>query len=169
MQFQIPQFIETEDKIVGPLTLKQFIFLAVPGGLSFLMYLFLQTWLWFMLSLPIVGLGIAIAFVKINGQPMSKVVSNAISFYFQPQAYVWQPKNPVLPKNESTLKETLGEGFSLESVVRGLALKNAWRYIQTGSKAKKETAQPTPEGKERYQIFTRASGERKAAKRVDYR
>ncbi|TSC61742.1 MAG: SsrA-binding protein, partial [Parcubacteria group bacterium Athens0416_74] len=32
MQFQVPQFIEVEDKIVGPLTFKQFVFIA--GGLG---------------------------------------------------------------------------------------------------------------------------------------
>lgn len=133
------------------------------------MYLFLQSWLWLALSLPLVGLGVALAFLKVNSQPFSKVVGNAISFYFQPQAYVWQPKNPVLPKNERTLKESLGERFSLESVVRGLALKNAWRYIQTGSKPTEELAPAPSKGKERYQIFRSTSGERKAAKRIDYR
>jgi len=171
MQFQIPQFIETEDRIVGPLTLKQFLALAIPAGLSFLMFLFLKAWLWFVLSAPLIGIGVALAFLKINGQQFTKVVANAFSFYFDPQAYVWQPKNPTLPKNETTLKQAGAGGFSLESVVRGLALKNAWRYIQTGSKPKEEEPQlPTAEKtKERYQIWRGGSGERRAAKRIDYR
>ena len=55
-------------------------------------------------------------------------------------------------------------------MVRGLALKNAWRYIQTGSQTKEEPAPAAPtKSRERYQIFRKTSGERKAAKRVDYR
>ena len=40
MQFQTPQFIETENKIIGPLTLKQFFYLAVGFGVSFTFFLF---------------------------------------------------------------------------------------------------------------------------------
>lgn len=133
------------------------------------MYLFLQTWLWFVLSLPLIGIGVALAFLKVNGQPFTKVLKNAIFFYFEPQTYAWQPKNPALPKNETTLKENVAGIFSLESIVRGMALRNAWRYIQTGSKAKEEPVPAPAAGKERYQIFRSGSGERRAAKRVDYR
>ena len=38
MRFQVPQFIEVEDKIFGPMTLKQFIYMAGGAGLSFLIY-----------------------------------------------------------------------------------------------------------------------------------
>jgi len=41
MRFQVPQFIEIESKIFGPLTFKQFIYLAGGAGLSFLFYAFL--------------------------------------------------------------------------------------------------------------------------------
>ena len=34
MQFQVPQFIETEDKVVGPLTLRQFMYIAGAGAAS---------------------------------------------------------------------------------------------------------------------------------------
>ena len=45
MQFQVPQFIEIEDKIFGPLTFKQFIYLAGGGGLCFLLYTILPFFL----------------------------------------------------------------------------------------------------------------------------
>ena len=41
MRFQVPQFIEVEDKIFGPLTLKQFIYVFGGGGLCFVFYTFL--------------------------------------------------------------------------------------------------------------------------------
>ena len=47
MQFQVPQFIETEDKIVGPLTLRQFLYIGAAGLLSFLLFFVLKIWFWF--------------------------------------------------------------------------------------------------------------------------
>lgn len=169
MQFQVPQFIDAEDKIVGPFTLKQFGFLAASGGLSFLFFTFSKAWFWVPSSFILLTIGISFAFLKVNGQSSYKVFMNGISYYMAPRVYVWKPDQPNLPKTESTLKEAVGGGFSLESIVRGFAIKNAWRYIQTGSKAKDNTQAAPPEPKEQYQIFRSLTGERKAAKRVDYR
>ena len=41
MQFKVPQFIDMEDKIVGPLTLKQFAYILGAGGFSFLLWTFI--------------------------------------------------------------------------------------------------------------------------------
>ena len=51
MQFQVPQFTEAEDKIVGPLTLRQFIYIAAAGGVSVMLYFAVITWLWAFLSM----------------------------------------------------------------------------------------------------------------------
>jgi hypothetical protein len=172
MQFQVPQFIETEDKIVGPLTIKQFVYISGAAGVSFMLYFTVQTWLWFILSVFVVGGALAMALVKINGQPLPKIIVAAASYYWQPQTYVWQPENPETPKNESTIKEFAGGAFSLENIVSGLALRNARQYVQTGSKSaeslgdKLKSLKPS---RERYQIFRRITGERHVAKRVDYR
>ena len=50
MQFQVPQFIETEDKIVGPFTLRQFIYVAGAGLGSVILYFSVATWLWLILT-----------------------------------------------------------------------------------------------------------------------
>lgn len=171
MQFQVPQFIETEDKIIGPLTLKQFLYIAAGGGISFLLYFTVQTWLWFALSTIVLGLATALAFVKINGQSLTHVIIMAFYFYWKPQTYVWQPDQPSLPKNESTLQGRVGGGFSLEKIIGGMALKSAWRYLQTGSKSAEE--ERPEEGqiktKETYQVMRAITGERRVARRVDYR
>lgn len=173
MQFQVPQFIETEDKIVGPLTLRQFIYLAISGGLSFFFFTFSKAWFWVPASTILLGFGVSFAFLKINGQSSYVVAKNAIMFFWAPKIFTWKPDEPQLPKTESNLKQEMGNSFtaSIESVVRGLALKNAWRYIQTGSKVKaeKEKLMQMPEPKDKYEIFRDLSGERKAARRIDYR
>lgn len=163
MQFQVPQFIETEDKIVGPFTLRQFLYIAAGGILSFILYFRVQTWLWLFLSIFILAISISFSFIKINGRPLANLFLSALSYYWKPQTYVWQPDNPRINKEEA-LRSADGGGF-LESVVSGLVLKNAWRSLQTGTKQ----APATKETKERYQIFQRISGERQVARRVDYR
>ena len=40
MQFQVPQFIEVEDKIFGPLTFRQAVYLVGGAGLSYVIYRF---------------------------------------------------------------------------------------------------------------------------------
>ncbi len=170
MQFQVPQFIDTEDKIVGPLTLRQFFYVGGAAGLSVLLYFTVQLWLWLLLSLPIAAVGAALAFVKINGRPLAKLLVASTGFYWKPQTYVWQPEHPELPKNTSTLRTFFGDTFSsLENIVGGLALKNAEERVLVGSKANPLQSSILRPGKERYEILRRAGGERRAARRVDYR
>ena len=82
MKFQIPQFIETEDKIIGPLTVKQFLFVAAGAGLSFVLYFMLAFTFWIM----------GLAFVKINGQPLPRILLSALFFMSRPRLYLWRRK-----------------------------------------------------------------------------
>lgn len=170
MQFQVPQFIETEDKVVGPLSLRQFAYVGGAAVAILLLYFLLATWLWFIFSLIIAAVGAGLAFVRINGRSLLRVASSAASFYWRPQIYLWQSENRVLPKTEETLKSEVGGGFSLENIVRGMALRNAWRQVEVGSRASAQKAELTLKRmKERYEVFRGLSGERRVAKRVDYR
>lgn len=92
MQFQVPQFIDTEDKIVGPLSLKQFGFVAAGGVLSAILYFTVVPWLWILASIFILGIAIALAFVKIEGRPFASVLVAAFHFYWRPQTYIWKPE-----------------------------------------------------------------------------
>ena len=74
MQFQIPQFIEVEAKIVGPLTLKQFMYLAAAGGISFASFFIFQTLLFVLITMFVGIIGIALAFIRYNGQPLPKII-----------------------------------------------------------------------------------------------
>ncbi|RJQ28723.1 PrgI family protein [Candidatus Parcubacteria bacterium] len=159
MQFQVPQFVDVEDTIVGPLTLRQFIYVAVAGGLSALLYFSVELWLWAILSIFFFGIAAALAFVKVNGRPIPRILLSAIQFYWKPQAYRW------LPEHEAVRQATGEKKISLEEIISGFALKSVWRKVQTGSRLKK----PPRELKERYEIFRKLSGERRAARRVDYR
>ena len=96
MRFQVPQFIEVEDKIFGPLTIKQFIYMTGGAGLSFMIYLFLDSiFLAFIPVVIIMGVSSALAFFKINNKPFINVVESAFHYYFSNKLYIWkkQPTN----------------------------------------------------------------------------
>jgi len=167
MQFQVPQFIETEDKIVGPFTIRQFIYVAFAGGFSFMLYFTIQTWLWFAISVFLFSFAMALAFIKVGGRPMSHVLTAAFNFYWKPQTYVWQPEHPEIQKSAESLQPMEKSGTAIEDIISGKSLRNVWQNLQTGTKISDQ--QFFGEMENRYQVFQRLSGERDAARRIDYR
>jgi hypothetical protein len=169
MQFQVPQFIETEDKIVGPFTLKQFIFVAAAVGLSLMLYFLVVPWLWLILSLPIVGIGIGFAFIKIEGRSLPAVAAAALRYLWKPQTYVWQPKEAMGDKGQRTKdkgQRPATAGITLEEVLSGVALRRTWQKLQTGGKVSPGTFLAQ---RDHYSIYRKRTGERAAARRIDYR
>ncbi len=167
MQFQVPQFIETEDKVVGPLSLRQFLYIGIGGIVCAVMYFLVATWLFFVISFFIMGGAIALAFVRVNGQPFLRIATAAADFYWKPHTYTWRAPETIQPA-QSTREPG---GISLEKIAAGLALHKSWENLQTGVKPAKTSDREFIEKRmnERYQIFQKVSGDRQAAKRVDYR
>ncbi|HHE76857.1 MAG TPA: PrgI family protein [Candidatus Parcubacteria bacterium] len=104
MQFTIPQFIEKEPKIVGPFTFKQFIFIGVSGGLCILLYFVVPLSVFIIISVPLVGIGLSLALLKVEGVPLPTVIKNFFSFIFGSKLYLWKKKNfaPIAFKKEKT-------------------------------------------------------------------
>lgn len=91
MQFSLPQFIDVKEKIFGPLTLTQFIYIAVGGGLSFLLFQVLEIGLFVIIAFPIMIVCVMLAFYKYNGMPFSSLVLSMIRyFFFRPRVRVWK-------------------------------------------------------------------------------
>ncbi len=90
MEYQVPQFIEVEDKVVGPLTLKQFIYLAGGTGICVISFIYLPIWLAIVISAPLAGFAIALAFYKINGKPFIAVVESAFTYYTSTKLFLWK-------------------------------------------------------------------------------
>lgn len=95
MEFTVPQFIEREPKVIGPLTFKQFVFLAIPGGISFCLYFIIgkKNFPLFVVAAAILMLGgVAFGFVKIRGYPISIFLKNIFTFSLAPKIFVWRRK-----------------------------------------------------------------------------
>ncbi len=90
VEYQIPQFIEVEDKIFGPFTFKQFIFIAGGAGICILLFLKLNIILAVLLSIPVAGFAGTLAFYKVNNKSFLSILEAAFSHYTKGRMYLWR-------------------------------------------------------------------------------
>lgn len=93
MQFQVPQFIEVEDKIFGPLTFRQFIFIAGGLGMAYVLWRLLPIYLAAPLILGVGGLAAALAFFQFNGRPFIIALENGFYYIIRSKLYLWNNAN----------------------------------------------------------------------------
>jgi hypothetical protein len=100
MQFKVPQFIDIEDKVFGPLTFKQFAYLAGGAGFAYLAFHFLPVFLSLFIGPAILGFAAALAFMTYNDKPFIHVVESFIKYYTHSRLYLWHKQSPstVSPK-----------------------------------------------------------------------
>ncbi|MBU1146242.1 PrgI family protein [Patescibacteria group bacterium] len=92
-QFVIPQFIDVEDKIIGPITTRQFIILLAMTIILFIAYK-LFTFIYFIaFGIPVFGLAVVLAFIKVNGQPFHFFLLNLIQTLRRPKLRVWNKES----------------------------------------------------------------------------
>ncbi len=90
MQFPVPQFTDVEDKIIGPLTVKQFGIIFAAGILIFLPYSVTKSIIVLVIAIILVGLpALGLAFVKINGRPMYVMFTFVFKFITSPKILVF--------------------------------------------------------------------------------
>lgn len=110
MRFQVPQFIEVEDKLFGPLTFKQFIYLAGGVGASAVLFIILPNFLAFLISLPIIIFALALAFYKMNGKPFINIVEVFVKYTLGNKLYLWK-KTDVKPVAKEKKEKPLEQVF----------------------------------------------------------
>ncbi len=135
MRFTVPQFIEHEAKIVGPLTFRQFIFIGVAGAIGFILY-FTVPFSIFLIACFILGGGaIALAFLKIGGKPLPAVLGNFLKFNLSPKIYIWRKTEVPIKvfKKEEVKKEEIEEELPLK-IAEKSQLKKIKTKIETKTK-----------------------------------
>mgnify|MGYP001561721383 FL=1 len=98
MRFQVPQFIEVEDTIFGPLTLKQFLYLAGGAGASIAIYIYIPyKIIAILIIIPVAAFSLALAFYKINNRPFIDTVQSFFYYSIGDKLYLWKKgeKKPV--------------------------------------------------------------------------
>lgn len=94
MLFQVPQFIEVEDKIIGPFTFKQFVYLAGGAGLSFILFKIFPLFIAVFFIVPVILFSLALAFYKINDQPFIVAFESMLKYAIGGKLYVWKKSPP---------------------------------------------------------------------------
>lgn len=99
-QFTVPQFIDVEPKIIGPITARQFIILLVAAFFMFIAYKLLDFTAFIIVSVLIFGVFGTIAFLKINGRPFHFFILNFVQTMKRPGLRVWNHKNSNIENKE---------------------------------------------------------------------
>ncbi len=98
MRFEVPQFIDVEDKIFGPLTFKQFVYLVGGGGLAFLCFKFMPFFFGFLAAAPIIVLSLGLAFYKVNEKPLINTIEAAFNYGMRDKLYIWKKEKKAKAK-----------------------------------------------------------------------
>ena len=90
MRFQVPQFIGIEDKVFGPFTVKQFVYMAGGAGICYVAYKFLPFLIAIIFIIPLGALALALAFVKVNNKPFIFTLEAAVKYFIGNKLYLWR-------------------------------------------------------------------------------
>jgi len=120
MRFTLPQFIEHEPKIVGPLTFRQFSFIGVAAAICFILYYTVPFSVFLIACLILGGGAMALAFLRIGGRSLPTILGNFLKFSVSPKIFIWR-------KIEAPIKVFKKERIKKEEAEEELPLKIAER------------------------------------------
>ena len=121
MRFTIPQFIEHEAKIIGPLTFKQVIFIGTAGVVCFILYFLVPFSVFLVACVILAGGGIALAFLKIGGRSLPLTLVNLLKFSVMPKIYIWKKREQPginIYKKKTEFRPALSAGNGEESPLK---------------------------------------------------
>ena len=106
MRFEVPQFIDVEDKIFGPLTWRQFVYLCGGLGICFVTMFILPSMLppilsWMIIlfiGIPLALLAAALAFFPVNNRPFSYFLEAIYNYITNTKLYLWNQKSDMVYK-----------------------------------------------------------------------
>jgi hypothetical protein len=135
-QFQTPQFIEREAKVIGPFTFRQAGYLGAPLVLIFFMWFTIAKSsfvLFIAISLLLEGAGAGLAFAKVEGKSIPTLLMNALFFFTKPRTYIWHRGSANIHFREQKLinPHTGGEGLQKADLSRRSRVANLATKVQT--------------------------------------
>jgi len=132
-QFQVPQFIDVEDRILGPITMRQFFIMLIPFGTGILLYFLLKFWLAVIITI-FVTIGSAVfAFYRPYGMRFSKFFSSFLSFSLKPRMYIWKREEKARVVFTSKEETSAAAEDIKKSVTHISGLKTKKSSVETGS------------------------------------
>ncbi|MDE1919240.1 MAG: PrgI family protein [Patescibacteria group bacterium] len=145
MEYHVPQFIEVEDKIVGPLTLRQFIYIAGAGGLCVVFFAYFSLVYAIILSIPVVAFAGALAFYKVNGKAFIEILEAGFNYYTSAKLFLWKHHDAKVEERSAAAaaaaaaEKSLRESAGTPRLTRGKLSELAWSLdVKTGGSGASE-------------------------------
>lgn len=107
-QYQVPQFIDIEDKVIGPLTVKQALYIGGGVGIIVLARINFEPYLAWPIIFATASFALLLAFAKINERPFPIIVKNAVLFMVRPRLYIWKKRKTESAQKIAMKKEKPG-------------------------------------------------------------
>jgi hypothetical protein len=101
--------LEIEDKIFGPFTFKEFVYLVGGAGLCYVLYKLLGLLLGVIPILIVAGFSAALTFYHPNGKPFINMIEAGIKFLMQNKLYIWKKHKTNLKGKSQKEIETASE------------------------------------------------------------
>lgn len=109
-QYSVPQFVEVEDKIIGPLTLKQFFIMLAGAGIILFFYRLIGNLFFFLLvAIPVGGITLVLTFASFNGRSIVSLAGSVVNFFTEPRSFVFRREVTVAKKALKVSSETKKE------------------------------------------------------------
>lgn len=127
-KFIVPQFIDKEDQILGPITVRQFLIVLVAFFLLFIAFKLLAFPYFILTAIIIAALAGTFGFLKINGQPFHIFFVNALQTVSRPglrtwdkrptdaELRAWIKREDVAPPTQVTAQKPRPEGSKLRDL-----------------------------------------------------
>ncbi len=94
-QYQVPQDVEAEDKLLGPFTFRQFVYLLIAAAMVGVAVILFRIFpVLAIIPVPIILLFAALALPLKKDQPMETYLAAIVSFYLKPRNRLWRPGQP---------------------------------------------------------------------------
>jgi len=90
MKFVVPQFIDVEDKVLGPLSVRQFVIILVGAGFIFILFKIMTFILAVLSAVFVMAFVFVFAFIKINGRGFHYFLLSLLETFRSPQLKVWR-------------------------------------------------------------------------------
>lgn len=137
MQFKVPQNVQREDTIIGPVTMKQLIICALGGGIAYSIYVSLAKFYFWEIWIAPVGIVVAItataAFIRIHDIPSYRFIFLLLEYTLLPKKRMWIKGSgdvftslltPTAPKTRKDKKVQMKQETDLEKMDRLKELSN---------------------------------------------
>lgn len=132
MRFEVPQFVDVEDKIFGPFTWKQFVYLAGGTGAGFILWYLLPFILFVLVGGPVILFALGLAFYQVNNRPLSFMIEAIVTYFSHSRLYLWKKEAvkevPLVRAN--TPNFTVTSHNNISSLARSLEMKAMHKELE---------------------------------------